>query len=144
MLTRMHAGRPRKDHVSFEGGSRMDDSAWVKPAVIGAAVGATVGVMLFAAIGFTTGGWMTTGGADKVYLAVAHETMIAAMVPVCLDLSANDPDRQAKLAVIRDTPAEGRREAIMSSGWATVPGSERPSHDLAQACMNALEMQQAK
>lgn len=118
----------------------MDNSTWVKPAVIGAAVGATVGVLLFGAIGFTAGGWMTIGGADKVYLAVAHETMIAAMVPVCLDLSANDPDRATKLAVIRDTPVDSRREAIMASGWATVPGSEQPSHDLAQACMNALDM----
>jgi len=118
----------------------MDDSSWVKPAVIGAAVGATVGVLLFGLIGFTAGGWMTTGGADRMYLAVAHETMIAAMVPVCLDLSANDPDRAAKLAVIRETPVASRREAIMTSGWATVPGSKQPSHDLAQACMNALDM----
>ena len=118
----------------------MDDHTWAKPAVIGAAVGATVGVLLFGAVGFTLGGWMTTGGADRMYLAVAHETMIAAMVPVCLDLSANDPDREAKLAVIRDTPIDSRREAIMTSGWATVPGSEKPSHDLAQACMSALDL----
>ncbi len=121
----------------------MDDPSWVKPAVIGAAVGATVGVVVFGAVGFTLGGWMTTGGADRVHLALAHETMIAAMVPVCLDLSANDPDRAAKLAVIRDTPAEGRREAVMVSGWATVPGSAQPSHDLAQACMAALDLRPA-
>ena len=119
----------------------MDDPTWVKPAVIGAAVGATVGVVIFAAVGFTLGGWMTTGGADRVYLALAHETMIAAMVPVCLDLAAQDLDRAAKLAVIRDTPVEGRRDAVMSSGWATVPGSAQPSHDLAQACMSALDLQ---
>jgi hypothetical protein len=113
----------------------------MKPAVIGAAVGATVGVVLFAGIGFTLGGWMTTGAADRMYLGVAHETMIAAMVPVCLDLSANDVDRAAKLAVIRETPVERRREAIMTSGWATVPGSARPSHDLAQACMGALDLE---
>jgi hypothetical protein len=119
----------------------MDESAWVKPAVIGAAVGATVGVVLFGAIGFTLGGWMTTGGADRMYLAVAHETMIAAMVPVCLDLSANDVDRDEKLAVILATAIDGRREALMTSGWATIPGSDRPSHDLAQACMSALELE---
>jgi hypothetical protein len=119
----------------------MDDPTWVKPAVIGAAVGAVVGVVLFSAIGFTLGGWMTTGGADRMYLAVAHETMIAAMVPVCVDLSENDPDREAKLTVIRDTPVDGRREAIMTAGWATIPGSERPSHDLAQACVSALDLE---
>jgi hypothetical protein len=118
----------------------MDNSPWVKPAMIGAAVGATVGVILFGAVGFTLGGWMTTGGADRIYLGVAHETMITAMVPVCLDLSANDPDRVAKLAVIRDTSIEGRRDAVMASGWATVPGSKRPSHDLAQSCMGALDL----
>jgi hypothetical protein len=119
----------------------MDDPTWVKPATIGAAVGATVGVVIFGAVGFTLGGWMTTGGADRMYLAVAHETMIAAMVPVCLDLAANDPDREAKLALIRDTAVDERREAIMNSGWATIPGSKRPSHDLAQACMGALDLE---
>lgn len=118
----------------------MDEPTSVKPAVIGAAVGATVGVVIFAAVGFTLGGWMTTGGADRMYLALAHETMIAAMVPVCLDLAAQDPDRAAKLAVIRDTPVERRRDAVMASGWATVPGSSQPSHDLAQACMSALDL----
>ena len=122
----------------------MDDPTWVKPAVIGAAVGATVGVVIFGAVGFTLGGWMTTGGADRMYLALAHETMIAAMVPVCLDLSANDPERTEKLAVIRDTPVDSRREAVMNSGWATVPGSGQPSHDLAQACMGVLDLRPAE
>ena len=118
----------------------MTESEWVKPGFIGAAVGAAVGVVIFGAIGFTLGGWMTSGGADRMSLAMAHETMIAALVPVCLDLSAGDPDRAAKLAIIRDTPIASRREAIMASGWATVPGSDAPSHDLAQACMDVLDL----
>jgi hypothetical protein len=120
----------------------MDDSSWVKPAVIGATVGATVGVLLFGLIGFTVGGWMTTGGCGQDVPgsgARDHDRSDGSCLP--RPVHQRSGNRATKLAVIRDTPIEGRREAIMTSGWATVPGSEQPSHDLAQACMNALEIQ---
>jgi hypothetical protein len=118
----------------------MSNPEWVMPGVVGAAVGATVGVMIFGAVGFSWGGWMTGAEAGRVSREMAHETMIAALVPVCVDMSRVDTDREAKLATIRDASNDSQREAVMDAGWATVPGAERPDHDLAQACMAALDL----
>ena len=71
---------------------------------------------------------------------MSHDDVVAAMVPVCLDMAQADPDRAAKLAVIRDTQTYQRRNALMDTGWATVPGAEAPDRDVAQACLASLDV----
>jgi hypothetical protein len=64
---RQHGGRPRGRVDAASAAEKLGvttlSTLVMKPAVIGAAVGATVGVKTFAAVGFALGGWMTTGGA---------------------------------------------------------------------------------
>ena len=72
--------------------------------------------------------------------AMAHDDVITALVPVCLDVSRTDPDRIEQLAAIRAAKTYQRRDAVMDAGWATVPGSETPDRDLAEACLAALEI----
>ncbi len=109
---------------------------WLKPGIYGALAGAVfVGVA-----GFSWGGWMTGGAADKMASAMAREEVIAAMVPVCLDMASVDPDRVAHLATIRAASTFRRRDAVMATGWATVPGSDAPNRDLAQACIDGLAL----
>ena len=83
---------------------------------------------------------MTGGGADKMASARSHDEVIAALVPVCVDMSRTDTDRIAKLATIREASTYQRRDALMQAGWATVPGSETPNRDLAGACVAALDL----
>lgn len=71
---------------------------------------------------------------------MSHEDVIAARVPVCLDMARTDPDRIAQLATIRAAATYKQRDTVMAAGWATVPGSETPDRDLAQACMEELEL----
>jgi hypothetical protein len=109
---------------------------WLKPGIYGALIGAVfVGV-----VGFSWGGWMTGGSAASMARTMAHDNVIAALLPVCVDLSHSDSDRVAKLATIQAASTYQRRDAVIAAGWATLPGSDSPNRDLAQACLAALEL----
>lgn len=114
----------------------MDIPLWIKPGIYGAIVGG----LLVAVAGFVGGGWMTANGADRMARAMAADSVVAALVPVCLGISAADPERAAKLATIRQATTFGRRDALMATGWATVPGADAPNRELAVACVEALDI----
>jgi hypothetical protein len=117
----------------------MTTPEWLKPGVYGAVVGA-IAVMV---VGFSWGGWMTGGSADEMAADLAHDKVIAALVPICLGISQDDPDRLAKMATITEATTYKRRDAVMAAGWATVPGSEAPDRNLAQACIEVLDLEAA-
>ena len=114
----------------------MNTPEWLKPGIYGALVGAAfIGIA-----GFTWGGWVTGGTANERAMAMSRDDVVAALVPVCLDMARIDPERAAKLAVIRDASTFQRRNALMDAGWATAPGTETPNRDLAQACLASLDV----
>ncbi len=114
----------------------MKSPLWFKPGIYGALIGAvSVGI-----IGFTWGGWVTGGTAETRAAARAHDGVVAAMVPVCLDIARTDPEHSTKLEAIRAASSYQRRDAVMDAGWATIPGTEQPDRDIAQACLSALEL----
>lgn len=112
---------------------------WTKPAAYGAVIGA-VAVSL---LGFTWGGWTTSGDARDMADSFAEDSVTLAMVPVCLDLAKADADRSAKMTSIRNASSIQRRNAMMDTGWATLPGTEAPSRDLADACLEGLELNES-
>ena len=114
----------------------MEFPEWTRPGVYGAAIGAAT----IAILGFTWGGWTTSGGATAMAEDFAADEVTMAMVPVCLDMSATDPERVAKLATIQGASSFDRRKAMIATGWATIPGSEKPSNDLVLACIEGLEL----
>jgi hypothetical protein len=114
----------------------MKTPEWLKPGIYGALIGAAcIGV-----VGFTWGGWMTGGTADDRAMAMSRDDVVASMVPVCLDIARSDPARAEKLETIRAASTYKRRDAVMEAGWATVPGTDAPDRDIAQACLAALEL----
>lgn len=109
---------------------------WTKPGIYGAITGA----IAISILGFTWGGWTTSGNAQQMAQDLATEEVAMAMVPVCLDMSAADPERSEKLAIIQDASAYSRSRELMKTGWATLPGEDKPSRDLADACIEGLKL----
>ena len=115
----------------------MESPEWLKPALLGALAGGVI----VAVGGFTWGGWMTESNANQLARGMANERVIAALVPVCVERAANDPERIAKLATIRQaTTAISRRDAVLAAGWATIPDDAVNSRSLATACLAALDL----
>ena len=107
---------------------------WTKPSIYGA-LGGAIAVSI---LGFTWGGWITSGNAQTMANNLAADEVTLAMVPVCLNMSATDPERTAKLAILQDVTRYSRSNAMMETGWATPPGSDTPNRDLADACLAGL------
>ena len=109
---------------------------WTKPGIYGA-LGGAIAVSI---LGFTWGGWTTSGNAQTMAQDLATEEVTLAMVPVCLNISAADPKRTEKLVILQDESGYGRRNAMMETGWATRPGTDTPDRDLADACLAGLDL----
>ncbi|MEL6828896.1 MAG: hypothetical protein AAFO63_02045 [Pseudomonadota bacterium] len=109
---------------------------WLKPGVYGALLGAA----LVGVFGFSWAGWMTEGGAEEMATEMAQDKVIAALVPFCVEMARTDIERVTKLETIRDATSFRRRDAVIEAGWATMPGSDGPNRELAQACIEGLEL----
>ena len=109
---------------------------WTKPGIYGALVGA----IAISILGFTWGGWTTGSSAEKMAKDLAKDEVTLAMVPVCLKNATADTDRVTKLATIQAARGFNRSKAVMDTGWATLPGTEKPNRDLAEACVKELEL----
>ena len=107
---------------------------WLKPGFFGAVVGAVA----LAISGFAWGGWMTGGTAEKMASVQARQAVVAALVPICVEQSNQDPRVAETLARLKDTSNYQRRDLLMKTGWATMPGSSDPDRDVARACVTAL------
>lgn len=95
--------------------------------------------IVFGVTGFFLGNLTNGPSAREAARLLAHDAMITALVPTCLALSLSDTERIAKLQAINGAELFLRRDAMRRSGWATVPGSEIASSDLAAACLYFLD-----
>ena len=76
----------------------MNTPEWLKPGLQGAAAGAVT----LAIIGFGWGGWVTDGTAKKMASEEAQLQVVAALVPICIDQSSQDPQAVATLALLKE------------------------------------------
>ena len=117
--------------------AKMNIPEWFKPGIKGAAVGAVA----LAIVGFSWGGWVTGGTAKQIASDQARLEVVAALVPICLNQSSQDPQVIETLAELKDTSSYQRSDMLMKAGWATMPGSSDPNRNVARACMETLAAQ---
>jgi hypothetical protein len=105
--------------------------AWFKPGVWGAVVGSILTMI----VGFSWGGWTTSGTAQQVALKQADAAVTAALVPICLAGEKADLARAKKLGELTAiTSSWEQTEFVMKTGWATFPGQADPNRAVAEAC----------
>ena len=109
----------------------------IKPALYGAALGAVA----LAIVGFTWGGWVSAGTANKMASEQARAEVTAALVPICIEQAKQDPGAMATLAEMKKLSSYRRADLLMTAGWATMPGGEGPDRYVANACVEILETQ---
>ena len=115
----------------------MKTPEWLKPGLYGAGVGA----MALTIVGFSWGGWVTGGTADKMASDTARLEVVAALVPICVEQSNQDPKVVETMAQLKDASSYQRSNLLMETGWATMPGSTDPNRQVAAACMAVLAAQ---
>jgi hypothetical protein len=106
-----------------------------KPALWGAAGGA----IALAILGFTWGGWMTTGTANKLADQRADSAVVAILTPICVDKFQQNGDATANLSALKKISSSWEQgNFVEKGGWATRPGANSPDYVLARACAEKL------
>jgi hypothetical protein len=108
---------------------------WIKPAIWGGVVGSVL-TMIF---GFGYGGWTTSDTAARLARQQSDTAVTAALVPLCIAQSKADRAGLKKMGELKAlTSSYEQRDFVTKTGWATVPGSEDPNREVAEACAAAL------
>jgi hypothetical protein len=102
--------------------------------VQGAAVGALVTMM----IGFSWGGWVTGGTAKEMAQKGASTALVAALSPICVDKFQHSAEAVANLVEFKKVSSWQQGSFIEKGGWATMPGDQSASAEVAQACATLL------
>lgn len=105
-----------------------------KPALFGAMAGAVV----LAIAGFTWGGWVTAGSAEKSAKQRADTAVVAALVPVCVAKFNGATDAAVHAAALKKASSWEQGAYVEKGGWADMPGTKNANSDLARACAEAL------
>jgi hypothetical protein len=103
--------------------------------LIWTAVGSAV---LCAVVGFTWGGWVTGGTARKDSASAAHDAVVAALAPICVDRFKRQDDAATKIGELGKASTWDRGNVVAKSGFATMPGAKEADSDVARACAEIL------
>jgi hypothetical protein len=101
--------------------------------------GIAIGAVASMAIGFSWGGWVTGGTANKVAADRAGAAVVTVLAPICVAKFQQDSDAQANLAVLRKISSNWEQgQYLEKGGWATPPGATSSDYELARACAAKL------
>ena len=115
----------------------MQSPEWLKPALVGAAIGAVA----LSVIGFAWGGWVTGSSSERNAMIHAENEVVAALLPICIQRSEQDPMAADKLSELKSAGRFQRGDVLMEAGWATMPGASEPNSAVANACVEHLAAQ---
>lgn len=109
---------------------------WTKPAVLGGIVGA----IAITITGFSADWVVSKGDAMRQAERQANQEVISALTPICVTQFKQlaQAKKQTHLAALEDKGSWEQGSYVEKQGWATMPGSQSPNDDVAEACAEAL------
>jgi hypothetical protein len=101
--------------------------------------GIAVGAVASTIIGFSWGGWVTGGTANRLAAEQADTAIVAALTPICVAKFLQNSDAKANLAALQKISLNWEQgDYLEKGGWATLPGATSPDYRLARACAEKL------
>jgi hypothetical protein len=100
--------------------------------------GAGAGAVAVALLGFTLGGWTTSGTAQRNVDEASSSAVLAIMTPYCV-AQAGEPESASVIAEIKGTQNFSAQKTIIEkAGWATPFGFKEPVASVADACLRTI------
>ena len=106
----------------------------IKPLVGGIAVGAIALLIVI----FWTGWVVTSNKAEVQGQDMAKAAVIEALVPICVEQFAQDPNKAERLEALKGKSSYQRDNYVEEIGWATMPAAESPVRGVADACAKRI------
>lgn len=106
-----------------------------KTILLWACLGAVALTML---VGFTWGGWVTQSTAEKMATAAAKLAVVERLAPICVAQFNQDPEREQKLQVLKDTTTFQQSQYVADQPWAIMPGEDKPDSQVTRECVKLL------
>jgi len=101
--------------------------------------GMAAGAVAAMVIGFSWGGWMTGGAANRLAAEQADTAVVAALTPICVEKFLQDNNAKTNLAALRKISSTWEQgEYLQKGGWVTQPGATSSDYHLARACAEKL------
>lgn len=107
-----------------------------KPLLLGAGVGAVV----VAIVGFTWGGWVTAAKAETMATTRMNDAVVATLAPMCVLRFEGAADVGANRDALRAAASWSQGEFVEKGGWAAVEKGASPERvtAVARACATLL------
>ena len=97
--------------------------------------GFVCGAVVTMIIGFGWGGWSTAGTTQKM----TEEAVLASQAAICVAQFMKEPKQKEKLEELGKMDSWKISEFVEKGGWDKMPGQEKASSYVAQACAKGIE-----
>jgi hypothetical protein len=95
-------------------------------------------IILTMIVGFSWGGWVTGGTAQRTANTTASTAVIERLTSICVNQFDQDPAKAQKLQSLKEASTYQRTGYVTDQGWATMPGEEKADSKVAGACAKRL------
>jgi len=94
-----------------------------------------IGLALPPAIGFGMGLWVTKDNADRM----ANEAVLSTEATSCVARFTNAPNYQERLKEFSALDYSAKRTFLEKGGWAKMPGEQKASDAVTEACTGKID-----